>query len=137
MRRPFHIVCIFLVFLLFSCLPKMIQPRDQHMAIIVSAPMKEAFLAVRPSLIKYNYQIDKADVAVGMVKGVKTRGSSNVTKEIIISVQSVDAKTSQVKINLSVTKYDVQGGCRQLSVPEKTMKELEGILNEIKHHLHQ
>jgi len=123
------VFCIVLVSAFISCFLKTIPPEKQYRADVVPAPMREVFKLVRPSLIKFNYRIVEADVAVGAVKAVS---KSNFNKQLIVTVSATDDNKSHVRLKLDVRKLIKTGEYRRLHVPEKTMRELDGILTEIK-----
>ena len=113
------------VLLLFavSCAPKLIPPQDQHRMMRVDKSVNDVYRAVKPSLLKNGYAITERDITTGVVKARKINGE----KMLIISVKRHPDGGTFVKMRLIVKKNG-----RPLRVPEKTMLELEKILQDMK-----
>ena len=105
-----------------SCAPKLVPPQDQHRMRRVQAPVDVVYRAVKPSLMKHGYVIVDSDVTIGLTKARKINGK----KFMVISVKKQSEGGSFVKIKLIAIKNG-----RPLKVPEKTMLELENILQDI------
>jgi len=118
---------IILIFILFfsvvDCAIKMVPPEQQYSSISIFAPFQETYKAVKPALMKNGYKILARDITVGLVKAKKI--NRNKFLEIIVKPKS--EQESFVNIQLIVEKNG-----RRLGVSEKTMAEIETILDDIK-----
>ena len=116
-----------MIFILFfsvvDCAIKMVPPEQQYSSISIFAPFQETYKAVKPALMKNGYKILARDITVGLVKAKKI--NRNKFLEIIVKPKS--EQESFVNIQLIVEKNG-----RRLGVSEKTMAEIETILDDIK-----
>lgn len=122
MKKNIFLLCAFLM-LTCSCAPQLIPPREQHRMTIIEAPPRMIFRAVKPALMKNGYEIIHRDITTGLVKAHKI----GMNRHLVIRVRKKGPNASTVKINVIAKKNG-----RVLSVPEKTMLEVEAILNELK-----
>ena len=113
-----------LPFLFLSCASKLVPPQDQHRTIKVAAPVNAVYRAVKPSLMKHGYIIVDRDITTGVTKARRR----NDNKMVVISVRRNPEDNALVKIRLIAEKNG-----RPLQVPEKTMNELDQILQDIQH----
>ena len=118
-----ELMIVILMFTVFSCMPKVIPPPDQQRSILVNVQAEDAYRAVKPALMKNGYQITGRDITVGLTKAKKI----NHNKHLIITVKSKPPEGTVVKIKLIVRKNG-----KPISVPEKTMTEVDTILQQIK-----
>ena len=111
-----------LSFFFLSCASKLVPPHEQHRMATVKAPVNVVYRSVKPSLMKNGYTIVHRDIKTGVTKAGKRNGK----KMVVISVRRNPEGHALVKIRLIARKNG-----RPLAVPEKTMCELEKILQDI------
>jgi hypothetical protein len=119
---PKYLLVLILALFAVSCSLQMIPIRKQYRTRFIAASYENTFLAVKSALMKNGYKIDEMDFQMGQIEAIKIRKNKYLT----ISVKSEEGKGIFVKINLAVWKNG-----KRLSVSEKTMAELDTILNEI------
>ena len=117
------VLCVLILFFFtISCAPKLVPPQDQHRMAKVEAPVNVVYRAVKLSLVKHGYAIVDRDITVGLTKARKINGK----KLVVVSVRNHHEGGAFVKIRLIAGKKG-----RPANVPEKTMSELENILQDI------
>lgn len=117
--------CLFVSILalsVISCALQMIPIRKQYRTRLIVAPYEITFPAVKSALMKNGYEIIGMDFQMGQIEAKKIRNN----KYLKISVNPEKRKGVIVKINLSVWKNG-----NRLSVSERTMTELDTILEDI------
>jgi hypothetical protein len=119
---PRYLLVLILALFAVSCSLQMIPIRKQYRTRLIAAPYESTFLAVKSALMKNGYKIVAMDFQMGQIEAKKIRKN----KYLRASINPKKRKGVLVKINLEVWKNG-----RRLDVSERTMAELDSILEEI------